>query len=186
MNQHRKASPEELLIAAADGERAAFARLYVATSPQLFALALRIVGERAAAEEVLQDAFISIWRHAVDFRPEKGSAMAWLATIVRNRALDRRRRARPETPMSLVPDAVQAGWADPGPDPQTALLASAEARRLAGCLETLDEGPRSAIRLAYYEGLTHEELAARLSTPLGTIKSWIRRGLLRLKSCLES
>ncbi len=175
---------EALLAATADGDRTAFATLYRRVSPQLFALALRILRRREVAEETLQEAFISIWRHADDFRPELGSAMAWMATIVRNRALDGRRRARSE--IALDEDASASDWADPAPDPLAQALMSNEARRLGRCLDELEEAPRRAILLAYYDGYTHEELVARLAAPLGTIKSWIRRGLLRLKGCLGS
>ena len=184
MDMHAPPSPKDLLLAVAGGERDAFAALYRATSPQLFALALRILRRRDAAEEVLQEAFVNVWRHAVDYRPEKGAAMGWMATIVRNRALDRLRRARPETPLDEAPE--RHGWTDPAPDPLAKATMSEEARRLDTCLERLEEGPRRAIRLAFYEGLTHEELTARLDAPLGTIKSWVRRGLMRLKTCLES
>ena len=184
MDASQSAALEALLAATADGDRAAFAALYRHASPQLLTLAVRILRRREMAEEVLQEAFISIWRHADDFRPEKGSPMAWMATIVRNRALDRRRRARPE--VALDEDASASQWADPAPDPLAQALISDEARRLGHCLDELEDGPRRAITLAYYDGYTHEELVARLDAPLGTIKSWIRRGLLRLKGCLGS
>ena len=99
MDMHSKPPFEDLLLAVAGGERDAFAALYRASASQLFTLALRILKRRDAAEDVLQEAFVNVWRHAVDYRPEKGSAMGWMATIVRNRALDRLRRARPETPL---------------------------------------------------------------------------------------
>lgn len=184
MDMQIKPPLEDLLLAVAGGERDAFAALYRASAPQLFALALRILKRRDAAEEVLQEAFVNVWRHAVDYRPERGTAMGWMATIVRNRALDRLRRARPETPLEAAPE--RHSWADPAPDPLASATMSESARRLDTCLEQLEEGPRHAIRLAYYEGLTHEALSARLGAPLGTVKSWVRRGLIRLKTCLES
>jgi RNA polymerase sigma-70 factor (ECF subfamily) len=184
MDMHIKPPFEDLLLAVASGERDAFAALYRASAPQLFALALRILKRRDAAEEVLQEAFVNVWRHAVDYRPEKGSAIGWMATIVRNRALDRLRRARPETPLDEASE--RHGWADSAPDPLESATMSESARRLDACLERLEDGPRRAIRLAYYEGLTHEALATRLGAPLGTVKSWVRRGLMRLKTCLES
>ena len=184
MDMHIKPSLEDLLLEVAGGERDTFAALYRAASPQLFALALRILKRRDAAEEVLQEAFVNVWRHAVDFRPERGTAMGWMATIVRNRALDRLRRARPEMSLDEAPE--RHGWADPAPDPLASATMSESARRLDDCLERLEEGPRRAIRLAYYQGLTHEALSARLGAPLGTVKSWVRRGLMRLKTCLDS
>jgi RNA polymerase sigma-70 factor (ECF subfamily) len=173
----------DLIAAAARGERAAFAALYAATSPQLFAVALRIMKRRDRAEEVVQDAFVSIWKRAGDYDAAKGSVLTWMASIVRHRAIDLLRRERPVVALDDAPG--QERWAAPGPDPYEATAANAEARRVRDCLETLEGSQREAIRLAYYEGITQEELAVRLATPLGTVKSWVRRGLLRLKDCLE-
>ncbi|MBI3452588.1 MAG: sigma-70 family RNA polymerase sigma factor [Rhodospirillales bacterium] len=173
----------DLIAAAASGDRRAFADLYRATGAKLFGLALRILRRRDWAEEVLQEAFVNIWRHAGAYRPERGAPFAWLATIVRNRALDRLRRERPVVPLDDAPG--RESWADPGKNPLDLALASAEARRLKACLDELDGPQRESIVLAYYEGRTHEELAARFAAPLGTVKSWIRRGLIRIKGCLE-
>lgn len=173
----------DLMRAVARGERPALAGLYAATSAQLFGVALRIVKRRDRAEEVLQDAFVSIWQRARDYDAAKGSAMTWMASIVRNRAIDMLRRERPSVSIDDAPG--QESWAAPGPDPFEATMASAEARRVRACLDALDDKHRQAIMLAYYDGLTQEELAGKLSAPLGTIKSWVRRGLQRLKECLE-
>jgi RNA polymerase sigma-70 factor (ECF subfamily) len=173
----------ELMAATAQGDRAAFGRLYAAASPQLFAVALRIMKRRDRAEEVLQDAFVSIWRRARDYDAAKGSVLTWMASIVRHRAIDLLRRERPSVPLDDAPG--QENWASAEPDPYEAAAASAEARRVRDCLQTLEAKQREAIQLAYYEGITQEALAARLAAPLGTIKSWVRRGLLRLKDCLE-
>ncbi|HEX2115716.1 MAG TPA: sigma-70 family RNA polymerase sigma factor [Alphaproteobacteria bacterium] len=171
------------MAAVGRGERQALARLYAATSAQLFGIALRIMKRRDRAEEVLQDAFVSVWQRARDYDAAKGSVMTWMASIVRNRAIDVLRRDRPSVSIDDAPG--QESWASAAPDPFEATLASVEARRVRDCLETLDEKPRRAIMLAYYDGLTQEELASKLEAPLGTIKSWVRRGLLRLKDCLE-
>ncbi len=173
----------ELIAATARGDRPAFAALYAATSPQLFAVALRIMRRRDRAEEVLQDAFVSIWKRARDYDAAKGSALTWMASIVRHRAIDMLRRERATVGLDDAPGAE--AWADPGPDPFEATATNAEARRVRDCLDTLEGKQREAILLAYYEGLTQEELAGRLAAPLGTVKSWVRRGLLRLKDCLE-
>ena len=170
---------EALLGAAARGDRPAFAELYRRTAPRLFGLALVVVKRREWAEEVLQDAFVAVWRRAADFSEEKGSANAWLATIVRHRAIDRLRRE----PITVPADSVIAGMIDESPDAPAQLELSQAARRIEGCLGELDESQRRAIRFAYYEGLTHVELAARMDSPLGTVKSWIRRGLERLREC---
>ena len=178
--------PDELnalLLRAARGDDRAFARLYRLSAAQLFALGLRMLKRRDLAEEALQEAFVSIWRHAGSFDPSKGAAMTWMASIVRNRCLDRIRARRAET--SLEEEASRAEWADPAPGPLEETLRSAEARALWECLKLLEEGPRNAILDVYYEGFTHGELAARTGVPLGTLKSWIRRGLARLQGCLE-
>lgn len=173
----------ELIAATVRGDRAAFSRLYGATGPQLFAVALRIVKRRDRAEEVLQDAYVSIWHRARDYDADKGSVLTWMASIVRHRAIDILRRERPTTPLDDA--AGVEAWADTAPGPLDAAIASAEARRVRDCLDRLEGKQREAILLAYYDGLTQEQLAVRLAVPLGTIKSWVRRGLLRLKECLE-
>jgi RNA polymerase sigma-70 factor, ECF subfamily len=176
-------TPNELLLATAAGDRRAFAELYAQTGGQLLGLAQRMLRNRAAAEEVIQDGFVRIWTRARDFDPARGSALAWMVTIMRNLALDRLRKERPSVPIDSVPDREH--WADPGADPLAAAMISAEARALRACLDQLEEGPRRAITLAYWNGMSHEELAAHIDAPLGTVKSWIRRGLARLKGCLE-
>jgi RNA polymerase sigma-70 factor (ECF subfamily) len=174
----------DLLRRTAGGDRAAFTALYRLTSPQLFALAIRMLRRRDLAEEVLQEAFVTIWTKAVSFDPEKGAPLPWMASILRNRCLDRLRARRPETP--LDEEAGAGDWADTAPGPLEAALSSADARALWKCLERLDPGPRDAILRVYYDGLTHAELADRTSVALGTLKSWIRRGLGRLKDCLDA
>lgn len=176
------AGQADLLRACARGERAALARLYQATAPQLFGLALRILRRRDLAEEVLQEAFLAAWRQSGRFDEARGTAMAWLATIVRNRALDQLRRGGREQP--LEPVAIEA-WADPDPGPAERASDSEEGRRLRACLEELEEGPRRSLLHAYYDGMTLEEVAGRLATPIGTVKSWVRRSLQRLRRCLE-
>lgn len=171
-----------LISACAGGDRAALAQLYDATSPQLFALALRMVKRRDLAEELVQDTYLAAWRHAGSFDPARGSALAWLAAILRHRAIDLLRRRGREAPLDA--DAA-AALPDPEPGPLEAASVSEAARALARCLEELEPGPRRSLLLAYYEGLTYEQTAARLATPVGTVKSWIRRSLTRLKSCLE-
>ena len=172
-----------LLIAAGGGDRQAFRGVYDATAAHLFGLALRILRRRDAAEETLQEAFVSIWQHAGDYRPERGAPLAWMGTIVRHRALDRLRRERATVPLDDVPE--REAWPDPGPTPDVATAAAQDARRLAACLDELAPNPRAAIVLAYRQGLTHEEIAARLSAPLGTVKTWIRRSLGQLRMCLD-
>ncbi len=168
-------------MATAGGDRSAFAQLYTRTSPKLFGLVLRIVRRRDLAEDVLQEAYLRIWDHAADYRPERGAASAWMGRIARNRALDwYRKQSR---------DPVRAG-PEPGPDEtRWSELArdqvDSEGQQLKDCLAELEAPQRDCILLAFVEGYTHQELALRLERPLGTVKSLIRRGLARLKACIE-
>ncbi|HET6160965.1 MAG TPA: sigma-70 family RNA polymerase sigma factor [Dongiaceae bacterium] len=174
---------DRMLIACQGGDREAFSGLYRLTSPQLFGLAIRILRRRDWAEEAVQECFVTIWRRAKDYRPDLGPALPWITVILRNKCLDRLRREKPLQPLD---ESAVADRPDEGPSPLEGAMAADDARRLKGCVDQLDEDQQRSIRLAYYEGLTHEELAARLAAPLGTVKSWIRRGLQRLKRCLES
>jgi RNA polymerase sigma-70 factor, ECF subfamily len=171
----------ELVWACARGEERALARLYRLAAPRLFALALAILKDRSSAEEALQESFISIWGSAHRFAPERGSVMTWMVTIVRNRALTMLRRRRPQAEAVAAAENVPARE----PDPLESALRSSALHALATCLDQLDPQQRLAIQLAYLQGYTHQELALRLSAPLGTIKSWIRRGLIRLRDCLD-
>jgi RNA polymerase sigma-70 factor (ECF subfamily) len=175
-------SPEALLQACASGDRAALQRLYAATAAQLFGLALSILRRRDLAEDIVQDSFILAWRHARSFDSRRGTAMAWLARIVRNQCFDVMRKRGREAPLD---DALMQSWEDPAPGPADLTALSRDARRLRNCLEELDQGPRKSMILAYYEGLTFAEVAGRLGAPLGTVKSWIRRGLIQLRDCME-
>ncbi|MEZ5934120.1 MAG: sigma-70 family RNA polymerase sigma factor [Alphaproteobacteria bacterium] len=173
----------DLLGAVASADRSAFKALYEATKAKLFGIILRIVYDRDDAAEVLQEVYLRIWRRAADYDGAKGTPMTWMITIARNRALDWRRRQRIEVPLDEEPWLDEL--IDDSADPQQQTIASAESRRLAQCLSLLDEDQQRCLILAYREGMTHYELAERLERPLGTIKSWIRRSLGRLKECLE-
>ena len=163
-------------------DRAAFATLYSMTSAKLFGVCLRICNDRGAAEEVLSDVYLTIWRRAGAFEPGRASPISWLATIARNRAIDWRRSAerRPTTALDHVPDV-----ADDTPSAEDRMVQSEAERTLHLCLDKLDEKQRAAIRAAFFGGLTYAELAERDAVPLGTMKSWVRRGLQRLKDCLR-
>ena len=171
----------ELLSETSRGDRQAFQRVYRLASPKLFAIALRIAGRRDLAEEILQEAFLTVWRKADQYNESRGKPLAWMATIVRHRAIDRLRRdGREPRRQSELPEAGLGAQ-----DLATARFAAGAAEDVRGCLDRLQDKQRKAILLAYYYGLSHEELAVDLDAPLGTVKSWVRRGLLRLKDCLE-
>ncbi len=176
-----------LLEATAAGDRAAFRSLYDRVAPSLLGVALRILRSREAAEEALQESFLAIWQRAGQFSSAKGAAYPWLAMLVRHRAIDKARAGRRHVSSGSIddfvdvdPERLASPWA-----PQPFARADGEGRDLRVCLSRLNENSRRAIALAFYEGLTHEELAERLGAPLGTVKTWVRRGLQALKECLE-
>jgi len=172
---------QELMRGVVRRERAAFAALYDRTAPQLFGIALRILRQREEAEDVLQEAFVAVWDRAASFDPGRGSVMTWLVTVLRHRAIDRRRRrAHLEDRLGSEEDLLALTAAATDASDRGASLAA-----LQKCLGELDEQPRRAVLLAYAYGYTHEELAGRLTTPIGTVKSWVRRSLERLKRCLN-
>ncbi|MDQ2694175.1 MAG: sigma-70 family RNA polymerase sigma factor [Pseudomonadota bacterium] len=181
------ASPEELaqlLARCALKDRQAFQRLYQATSAQLFGLILRILKNQDLASEVLQEGYIRIWNRAGDFRPDRATAMTWMGTIVRNQAIDLIRRSAHQ-PVASEPVEELHWLADDNPGPQEILDRTLQDQALHNCVDQLEGAQRQAMILAYFHGMTHEELARHLEAPLGTVKSWLRRGLLRLKQCLD-
>ena len=167
----------------AGGERKALEEVYRATRVKLFGICLRILGDRKEAEDALQDVYLSLWRRADRYDPSRASPISWLATMARNRAIDRLRagRARP----AAAPIEAAETVPDPAPLADDAISKAQRDARVHRCLDQLDESPRDAIRTAFFEGHTYAELAERRGVPLGTFKSWIRRGLARLKACLE-
>lgn len=180
----RNARLTELLARTALADQRAFAELYRLSAPHLYAVALRILREAAAAEEVLQESYVNIWHHAGSYVAVKSQPLTWLTSIVRNRCLDRLRRREIET-TTMDDEEDGVAIAAEGPTPLEMLLAGADARAVRTCVEALDAGQKQAIALAFYQGLTHSELARHLKQPLGTVKSWVRRGLERLRTCLD-
>jgi RNA polymerase sigma factor (sigma-70 family) len=187
--QDRNRHLADLLHACAQGRQAAFQALYREVSPQLFAILVRILKRRDLAEEALQDALLSVWRNAGSYSVDKGAPMTWLVSICRYRALDILRREKREVSLDTeredldeegqqVSDGERVSDAVP--------LSKAEERKLDDCMCKLNDGQRRSIRLAYVDGCTHEEIAARIGSPVGTVKSWVRRGLESLKRCLEA
>ena len=172
-----------LLQATARGERLAFKQLYDATSPKLFGIILRMSRSRASAEEVLQDVYVKIWRNASRYAPDMGSAMGWLTTIARNRAIDvLRQRAE----VTMTPNEDGEDWFERIAENRDRESEMLDMNALRHCLGQIEPEKRSCIMLAYYEGYSREELATRFSQPVNTVKTWLHRGLAALKTCLET
>ncbi|KQQ87828.1 sigma-70 family RNA polymerase sigma factor [Massilia sp. Leaf139] len=183
------ADPAQLRIwlqAAAQRDRIAFHALYEASSPRLYGLALRILGRRELAEEVLQDSFIAIWHAAGTYKSALSAPMTWMTTIVRNRAFDVLRRQRHDGEDDSIGSDVLASLADVAATPAERLQMSSEAQALADCMAGLEARHREVIGMAYFHDLSHSDMALKLALPLGTVKTWIRRSLARLHACLSA
>jgi len=167
-------------------DEAALRLLYDSASPRLFGLALRVVRQREWAEDALQEAFITIWRVAGDYRASLSPPMAWMGLIVRSRSLDLlRRRTADRAQLTQEFDDVMADTlASDGPSPMDITEASEQAWALQQCLQQLEGRQREVVSLAYLRDLSHGELAEQLKLPLGTVKTWIRRGLEKLRVCM--
>lgn len=166
-----------LIGAIAQGDKKAFSQLYQATSKQLYAISLKMLSRKELAEEALQEAYVRIWHNASEYRLGKGTVLTWMVSIVRYRALDilRYHKIRKEDDLVEV-DSLELESLDSISDSEQLLLDE--------CLQQLDLQQRQAIYLAYFNGCSHKEVVKHLNNPLGTIKSWIRRGLMSLQSCL--
>lgn len=183
--------PQQLaawLAAAALHDARAFRSLYQATSPKLFGFALRILGKHELAEEALQDGFVSIWHSAAAYQPHLAAPMTWMATIVRNKALDilRRTDEAVEIDANEFNTDIMNAMQDPQPTAAETVESTSDARALAHCMAALEKLHQQAIGMAYLHELSHSEVAQRLGIPIGTVKTWIRRGLERLKSCMAA
>ena len=172
---------EQLIGRVALSDRRSFGMLYDRTSPKLLGVILRVLHDRAGAEDALQETYIKIWRNADRYAAGGNSPMAWLITIARNTAIDRLRSRHGSTLGLDVASDLPA----PGPSPEGAAIAASETRRLNACLGELPEDRQAAVRGAYLEGRTYAELAARHGVPLNTMRTWLRRALLRLRECLS-
>ena len=177
------ATSEALLAQVALGNRAAFEALYRGTANRLFGICLRVLTQRSEAEDALQEVYTTVWRKAAQFDPGKASAAAWLGMIARNKAIDRLRALPARQTRASFEQAQNVE--DQGTSPAQSVETSKDRARLEHCLERLEPKRRSLIHAAFFDGLTYEELAARVEAPLGSIKSWIRRGLLQLRECLD-
>jgi RNA polymerase sigma-70 factor (ECF subfamily) len=174
----------ELMARCALRDQRAFAELYRLTSAKLYGVAIRILRREDWAEEVLQESFVNIWNHIAEYSATRSAPMTWMTAIVRNRALDWLRRPNLERGDEDY-DLLVESLPDQGPGPDVALGRNRDAAALAECLRQLSGDQRQTIMLAYAHGLSHVELAQHLKQPLGTVKTWIRRGLERLKGCMD-
>lgn len=174
---------ERLLAACALNDRKAFSQLYSITSAKLYGVVLRILIREDLAQDCLQEAYIKVWNNAGNYRSHLAAPLTWMSAIARNQALDllrKRKREITESDDKGFPEQIDAN-----PLPLDGLSQSDDGRRLEKCLQALKEQQRQVMVLAYFKGLTHDELAAYTETPLGTIKTWIRRGLDQLRRCLD-
>jgi len=172
---------EDYILRTGLGDRTAFSLLYDATSAKLFGVCLRVLNNRAEAEDALQDAYVRIWQKADSYAVNGYSPMTWLITLARNLAIDRLRARK--APAKDIADVVDL--ADSGPTPEAAAVQSSERAQIEGCLDTLDIVHADAVRGAYLEGDTYQELADRAGVPINTMRTWLRRSLAKLKDCLS-
>lgn len=181
--------PQQLktwLLAAGKRDGAAFRKLYEASSSKLFGFALRILHKRELAEEVLQESYVAIWNNAANYQSHLAAPMTWMATIVRNKAFDHLRRSdvTVEIDADQFDGDVMNALQDPQATPIDALQISGDAKALAWCMSALEAAHRQVVALAYYHDMSHSEVAEQMQMPIGTVKTWIRRSLERLRTCL--
>ena len=178
-----------LLARVGQRDHAAFEQVYQLTSAHLYGVALRILNRKDLAEEVLQEAYVNVWHQANSYAAGLATPMTWLISVVRNKALDwlRHNRMADESTRALTDDEDPAHHVvDERADPAALFLQATEKSGIRHCMATLEAAQRQSLALAYYDGLSHAELAAHLQAPLGTVKAWIRRGLEKLKKCLDN
>ena len=173
----------ELIAAVAKGDEAAFDRLYAATRSKLYGVVLRILRRSDLADEVMQDAYLRIWRNAGEFDPGRATPITWMVAIARNRALDVVRK-KGEASIEEEPQAIEAASEEPTPLARHEM--TDQLRRLLACLGDLEEERRRLVLLAYYSGWSREQLAEKFETPVNTVKTWLRRSLLQIRECLGS
>ena len=172
-----------LLAAVANGDRAAFERLYAATRAKLYGVVVRILRRHDLADEVMQETYLKIWKSAGVFDPALSSPITWMVAIARNRAID---QVRKKTEVSIEEDSAVLEVAADTPDPLAKREMTEELRRLLACMGRLDEERRRLVLFAYYDGWSREQLAAKFETPVNTVKTWLRRALIEIRECLGS
>ena len=184
----------QLLTRVGLGDRAAFATLYERSSAHLLGVVMRIQRDRALAEDILQEVYVNVWRAAQSFDAAQSQPLTWLTSVARNRAIDslRRAQAQPQlkTNVSIINDDEETDVydtvADDAPGPLDLLSRASDARALSACMQGLSAQQRQSVALAFFDGLSHTEVAESMRQPLGTVKSWVRRALQALKSCLDT
>ncbi|WP_296950547.1 sigma-70 family RNA polymerase sigma factor [uncultured Massilia sp.] len=190
MSDHRTPDPAQLrawLHGAAQQDAAAFRKLYDATSARLYGFALRVLGRRELAEEALQDGYIAIWNGAAGYQAHLAAPMTWMTTIVRNKALDLLQRSGRQAGIDAeqFDGKVAEALHDPRATPIETLALSRDASALAYCMSVLEGVHRQVLGLAFFHDLSHSDVAQQMALPIGTVKTWIRRSLDKLKTCLE-
>lgn len=181
MTTEERDSIEALIARVALGDQSAFSRLYDATSGKLLAVCLRVLNERAAAEDAMQEVFVKVWNNADRYQVTGHSPMTWLITIARNTAIDRLRARKTDRDIADYSERLAA----PGLTPEQSVVAASESRHVLRCLEELDSDRRAAITGAYLEGKSYKELSDQFDVPLNTMRTWLRRGLAALRECMS-
>jgi RNA polymerase sigma-70 factor (ECF subfamily) len=181
MTIEQRGEIEALIAKVALGNRVAFSRLYDVTSGKLLAVCLRVLNERAAAEDAMQEVFIKVWKNADRYQVTGHSPMTWLITIARNTAVDRLRARKVDRDIADFSERIAA----PGISPEQSAVAASESKQIMRCLDELERDRRDAITGAYLRGLSYKELSDQFDVPLNTMRTWLRRGLVALRECMS-
>lgn len=175
----------DLLVRLTAQDRAALRALYTHAAPKLTGILIRMLGERAEAEDALQEVFLRIWQRAATFDPDKGNGMNWICAIARNHALDRLRARPARRGVTLAPADETLQVADPGMGAEAQTLLRAQMQEVIRCFDELPEDRATAVRGAYLEGLSYKDLADKFDVPLNTMRTWLRRAIMSLRECLD-
>jgi RNA polymerase sigma-70 factor (ECF subfamily) len=181
MTTEQRDEIEALIAQVALGDQKAFSRLYDATSGKLLAVCLRVLNERAAAEDAMQEVYVKVWNKADQYAVTGHSPMTWLITIARNTAIDRLRARKIDRDIAEYHERLAA----PGPTPEQTAVAASEAKRILQCLDELDTDRRDAITGAYLDAKSYKDLSEQFGVPLNTMRTWLRRGLATLRECMS-